>query len=201
MPKHEVLITYKENWFKRHPIFTFFFIVIIIGIVLGIIGGINSSNGNNKGELKKTNNSAEISVEQLNVKVGEIINSSKLEVSIINATVTKEYFYKSEYFQEWPNQAESGKVFVLANALVKNIGEDEKYIFSNDFSMTDSENYKYDPVIYFGNNGFDSQNLYPGQKTGGIILFEVPETSIGLKILYNFADFFGSTKIGSWSMS
>jgi len=44
MAEQKIRIGYEESWFKRHPGWTLFFVIIILGIISGIIGGIKTTN-------------------------------------------------------------------------------------------------------------------------------------------------------------
>ena len=84
---------------------------------------------------------------------------------------------------------------------IKNIGSDRAYVGSSDFSMMDSEGFKYDPELYYGNDGFEMiKELYQNQKVRGKVLFEVPEDAKGLKIQYDFGSLFAGVKLASWEL-
>ena len=42
--------------------------------------------------------------------------------------------------------------------------------------------------------------MYPGERTRGKILFEIPESATGLKIQYDFGDFFTGVKLATWKI-
>lgn len=139
---------------------------------------------------------------ELNLKVGEIAKTSKIEVNVITAQKVKSYTYYSDILEE--NQIEKvspGKIYVLVEAEIKNVGSDRAYAGYTEFSITDSEGYKYDPTMYFGQDAMDAfKELYNNQKMKGKILFEIPESSQKVKLQYDFGNLFTETKLASWSI-
>jgi len=140
---------------------------------------------------------------ELSLKVGEIAKTSKVEVSVISAQKTKSYDYYSAIIKEnMTQEAKPGKVFFLIDSEIKNVGADRVYVGSSEFSITDSEGFKYDPeVLYYGDDGLGMvKELYQNQKMKGKILFEVPENAKGLKLQYDFGNLFIGTKLASWTL-
>ena len=116
-----------------------------------------------------------------------MINDVSLSFNILKETLTEE--------------AKPGKVFIIADVLIKNIGSDRVYVALDSFSLVDSRGYKYDPGIYFGDDGLEAlKELYPGERTRGKIIFEIPESATGLKIQYDFGDFFTGVKLATWKI-
>lgn len=139
---------------------------------------------------------------ELNLKVGEIAKTSKIEVNVITAQKVKSYNYYSDILEENQIQKVSpGKIYILVEAEIKNVGSDRAYVGYTTFSITDSEGYKYDPTMYFGTDGMDAfKELYNNQKMKGKILFEIPENSQKVKLQYDFGNLFTETKLASWSI-
>lgn len=138
---------------------------------------------------------------ELNLKVGETAKTSKIEVNVISAQKTKSYDYYSDIIKEnMTQESKPGKVFFLIDSEIKNVGADRVYVGSSEFSITDSEGFKYDPeVLYYGDDGLEAfKELYQNQKMKGKILFEVPENANGLKLQYDFGNLFIGTKLASW---
>ncbi len=138
----------------------------------------------------------------LNLKVGETANTSKIAVTVISAKKTDHYEYYSDILKETRiEQVSPGNTFVLVEIEIKNIGSDRTYEGSSDFSMVDSEGFKYDPELYYGNDGLEMiKELYQNQKMRGKVLFEVPEDAKGLKIQYDFGSLFTGVKLASWEL-
>ena len=141
-------------------------------------------------------------VTELNLNIGETAQTSKMEVTVISAEKTKYYVYYSDIFEETMTEVASpGKRLILTEIEIKNIGSDRAYIGSSEFSMTDSEGYRYDPELYYGNDGLEMfKELYQNQKMAGKVLFEVPEDANGLKIQYDFGSLFTEVKLASWGL-
>lgn len=139
---------------------------------------------------------------ELSLKVGETAKTSKIEGTVISAKKTNHYEYYSDILKEtMTEEASPGKIFILAEIEIKNIGSDRAYVGSSEFSMTDSEAYKYDPEFYLGEDGLEMfKELYPNQKMKGKVLFKVPEEAKGLKIQYDFGSLFTEVKLASWEL-
>jgi hypothetical protein len=122
-----------------------------------------------------------------------------MRVTVISAPKIKSYQWGRDFLgMPYTEEAQQGKIFVLVDALVESIGKESIYVNPYDFSMTDSQNYKYDPALYFGDDDLPSTELYQGQQAGGKVLFEVPEGAIGLKVVYDFG--FWETKLAMWQL-
>ena len=139
---------------------------------------------------------------ELNLNIGETAKTSKIEVTVFSAQKTKSYEYYSDILKEtMTEEASPGKIFILVDVEIKNVGSDSVFVGSSEFSITDSEGYKYDPALYYGDDGLEMiKKLYQNQKMRGKILFEVPEDTHNLKLLYDFGNLFIGTKLASWSI-
>lgn len=142
-------------------------------------------------------------ISELNLKIGDTARTSKTLITIISAEKTKTYSYYSDIFQETnTEEASPGKNFILTDIQIENIGDDRVYCGASEFSVTDSEGYRYDAeIMYFGDDGLAFfQELYPNQKMKGKVLFKVPENANGLKIQYDFGNLFTDIKLASWEL-
>ncbi|MDY6894305.1 MAG: DUF4352 domain-containing protein [Thermotogota bacterium] len=140
---------------------------------------------------------------ELNLKVGETAKTSKVEVTVISANEMDYYLYYSDFFPEPMTQtANPGKKFVLLEVEIKNLGNDVAYVGISDFSMTDSEGYRFNPdYLYLGEDGLGGfEELYQNQKIKGKVLFEVPKDATGLIVLYDFGNLFTGIKLASWEL-
>jgi hypothetical protein len=122
---------------------------------------------------------------ELNLKVGSTAKSSEKEVTVFSVQKSKSYDY-SYSGQNYVRYANPTKIFILMDVEIKNVGSNSIDARESDFSITDSDLYKYDYQSYYGNDEFQSTELYPNQKAKGKLLFEVPDNSSGLKIQFNF---------------
>ncbi len=141
---------------------------------------------------------------ELSLKVGETATTSKLEVTVFSAQKIKSYDYYSSILKEnMTQEADPEKTYVLIDAEIKNVGQDSSYAGSSEFSIADSDGYKYDPTLYYGQgtDGMDMiKQLYQNQKMRGKVLFEIPDSATGLKIQYDFGNLLIGTKLASWTM-
>ncbi len=118
---------------------------------------------------------------ELNLKVGETAKTSKIEVTVVAVQKTQSYSYLGSVSGDtYVENAKPGKIFILADAEIKNVGSDNVLASTSDFSVTDSDGYKYDSEVYMGDDGLKFQELYSNQRTRGKILFEVPQSASGL---------------------
>ncbi len=140
-------------------------------------------------------------LEELKLNVGETAKFDEVSVTVHEVKIQNSYTWWGTYSKSYQvESADPGKKFIIVNAEVINQGDRSAYVHSGDFSVTDSEGYHYDDKLYQGDQDFPSQRLYPGQKARGIILFEVPKSSVNLKLYYDFSDFFSGLKLVSWDI-
>ena len=139
---------------------------------------------------------------ELNLKIGETAKTSELEVTIISAEMKRYYTYYSDFFNDPMTETSSPEnIFIIVEADIKNIESDRSFVSSGDFSVTDSEGYRYDPELYAGKDGLEMfKELYSNQKVKGRVIFEVPKSANDLKIQYDFGNLFSGTKLASWKV-
>jgi Domain of unknown function (DUF4352) len=136
--------------------------------------------------------------EILSVPLGEGASDGTTSVIVFSAKKTYQYSYYSETVKKIQNEtAPPGKMFVIVDAGIKNIGAQVLNASSSSFSLTDSNGYKYDPSHY-GNDELTLQQLYLNQTSIGKILFIIPKTTTGLRLHYNFGDFATGPKLVAW---
>ena len=127
---------------------------------------------------------------ELILKIGESATYSGVQATVISAQKTNSYNYENSQNVMEMETAKAGKIFILADLELKNVGSDKDFLVGK-FSVTDSEGYKYErsPNIFFIYKGIDrlkDQELFPNQRSRGKLSFEVPENSQGLKLQYDF---------------
>lgn len=168
--------------------------VLLIGIVFvsGCVGE----------EPEKVEGTTTTQSSELILRVGETAKTSKLQVTVFSVEKIESYEYYSDILEDYmEEEASPGKIFILIEGEIKNVGDDRAYVGSSQLSITDSEGYKYDPELYFGDDGLEMfKELYPGQKMKGKVLFEVPEDATGLKIRYDFGGIFTGIKLATWEL-
>jgi len=187
-----------EKEIKKEIVYLLVILLISLVLVSGCVEEVPT-----KGDktIQKTE-TPEATQTKLELKLGEVAKTSKMEVVVISAEKTVSY-YNSLWEEDV--EAEKGKLFVIVETELKNVGSDVEYADPDDFSMSDSEGFKYDPEGGF--LGADIENalkytkLLPGERIAGKLVFEVPETVTGLKVKYNFGGIFGKPIIASWTLS
>ena len=191
---------------------------VVLVIILLIIGGLNLPSSFNQEKMvqkkfpqktalpqnqtQTSENQPQTPPVELNLNIGETAKTSKVEVTVFSAKKTKSYNYYSDVFKtNVTEEAKPGKIFILVDAEIKNVGSDRVFVGASEFSITDSEGYKYDPIPYLGSDELETiKELYQNQKMRGKILFEVPEKAQNLRLQYDFGDLFIGTKLASWSI-
>jgi len=140
---------------------------------------------------------------ELNLNVGETAKTSKIEVTVFSAQKTKSYDYYSDILEEsLTEEVSPGNIYILIEAEIKNIGSDSAFVGSSEFSITDSEGYKYDSELYYGDDDLEMfKELYQNQKMRGKLLFKIPEDAQNLKLQYDFGNLLTGTKLASWSIN
>ena len=82
------------------------------------------------------------------------------------------------------------------------MGLDRDYRGAMDFSLTDSNNRRYDAEVCLDANAMElMQELYKDQIMTGWVMFEVPEDATGLKVQYDFGSVWSGTKLASWDLN
>ncbi|KAF5416857.1 MAG: DUF4352 domain-containing protein [Euryarchaeota archaeon] len=142
-------------------------------------------------------------VADLNTEVGRAAKTSKISVKVISTTKTDQYDYYSDTLEQTTTEeAIPGKVFVIAEVLIKKVGGDEVYAGSSKFSMIDSEGVRYSPEP--SDQGDDKlvelEETHLNQRMRGSVLFMVPEDANGLKIWYDFGDLSTEIESASWDV-
>ncbi len=148
---------------------------------------------------------------ELNLNVGETAKSSTLEVTVVSTDVDwvvrcdgPPGHYNREFMSYVVGVSKHEYRLLLADVEIENVGANQITAERTDFSMTDSEGYRYEPDLT--TDCFDdalgiSEELYRNQKVRGKILFErFPKDATGLKILYDFGGLFTGPKLASWSV-
>jgi hypothetical protein len=140
--------------------------------------------------------------EVLVLSIGESAETSDMVVTVISAERTRSYKYYSSILEKYlTKSADPGKDYVLVDAEVKYTGSRSTYATSSDFSLSDSEGYRYDPDLYSGDDNFPLlQELYPNQKVKGKFVFTVPSSATGIRLYYDFGTLFTGTDLVYWQL-
>jgi len=117
---------------------------------------------------------------QQNLAVGQTAQSASKRVTAKSAARV------DRYDTAYPA---SGNVFIIIDVLIENTGSEGFYADKNSFRISDSEGY-----VYEGGNASHLYStlqlvwLYPNQKEGGLVFFEVPIGATGLTLECFFYD-------------
>src|SRR3989344_4278697 len=139
---------------------------------------------------------------ELYLKVGETAKTSLLEVTVFSVVKDDHYTWVSDITgDEMDKFSAKDKMFYLVDVEIKNIGMERAFLSATTFSMTDSNNYKYDPVMYIGGDRLDLfKELYLNQRMRGKVVFELPSNAKNIKLVYDFGDILLDVKLASWDV-
>lgn len=102
--------------------------------------------------------------------------------------------------------AAPGKVFIIVEMDVDNLGRESFDVTNNDFRLTDSAGSHYGPAAhwYYSHHFFDEFSfgrVSPATDESGCLLFEVDEgASTAIELAYNFADSWEDAKLAIWQL-
>lgn len=135
--------------------------------------------------------------EELTLTLGQSAKTSKERVTVFSANRITHYTWSGE-FGTYTESVPTGKAWILVDAQIENLDAEYCWVSEYDFSIGDSQGYKYDAEMYFADDSFPSQELYQGQKARGKILFEVPSGAAGLEVIYDFGLL--ERKLAKWEL-
>lgn len=133
--------------------------------------------------------------------IGGTPRSPGIEINPISAEQL--YSYQETSFGITREPA-PGNVFLVITLTLTNIDNYAHYADPGDFSIADSEGFRYDPKGGF--LGADTENalkitqLFPGEKAQGKILFQIPSSATGLILKYDFSSQVGKPRITTWQL-
>ncbi|HQK62491.1 MAG TPA: hypothetical protein PLV67_02770 [Methanofastidiosum sp.] len=86
-------------------------------------------------------------------------------------------FFATSYISEqgYTQTAAQGKIFYGMYFIVENISYSPGFDFNGFGMKLLCQNVEYTRALYVGPNEIDNVNIFPGGKTEGILLFEVPD--------------------------
>lgn len=169
----------QRNWAGRHPILTGFLVLIIIIIVISAASG-----GSNKGGSTGSDNASSAQSQTQSAKVGQTVNDGDLAFTV--QSVDNEQSIGDSFDQK----TAQGTFYVLS-VKIQNNGKDTKTINASDFTVVDSQGRKYDystdgqtaMEMQNGGTSFFLQQIQPSLSVTGKIVFDVPKTATGLKLM------------------
>lgn len=119
------------------------------------------------------------------LEIGITAIMERSEVTLLSAYLGKYTLWKGTTGTVYREYPESGNTFVILEVNIKSTDHETTYSKSN-FYMVDRTNYRYEPVRYYGENDLKRSKLAIDQQTRGIIVFEIPEESRGVELIYEY---------------
>ena len=170
---------------------------IIFSPVLTINTGLSTPYSNTQSTLPIQNTQQVQNYYDMNI--GESAQSSEEKVTL-NDVSRQKYYLLSYGGYSSSMTADPGKEFIFCDIDIQNIGDSSGYLSAGSFSLEDSAGYRLEPYLYTGDDALSLfAELYPGQKTRGIVAFQVPEGSQGYKLYYDLSGgLFGTNILASW---
>jgi hypothetical protein len=125
---------------------------------------------------------------------GTAYSDSGQAVTVYSAQKTKT-FTSIVYNVPSTKEASAGKTFVIIDAQIKNTGADPVTVFPHQFSIGDAEGNRFKKEPYYGDEWLKAGELRQNEYKRGKVLFEVPENSKNLVVLYDL-----NGKLVSWKI-
>ena len=133
------------------------------------------------------------------LEVGQSIQTSDKLVTVTSAARTHSYDRVGDNGTH-TETASAGKVFIIIDVEVQNVGSATFSARRFDFSLSDSAAFPYYAGVYAANDGFSYAQLYSAQRVRGKILFEVPEEASDLEVAYDFSYGWEEPKLAIWQL-
>ena len=187
---------------KRHY-FLALLLVLVITTAAGCIG--QSVEAPTKSPIANATPTPSKVQTSLNLSVGEVAKTTKLQVTVTSVKLTDYYTYYSEFSKGLSvTRADPGKKFIIIDAEIQNLDTDRLFTGSGEFSVMDSTNRRFEPEG-FGLSGVtdimpNEKELYPNERLKGSIIIEIPADANGLSVLYDFGNLFTEVKLASWKI-
>lgn len=132
---------------------------------------------------------------QFTASIGDAVDVDNLKYTVVSATSLP--FVGNGMLME-----EADGIFILLTLSIENTGKDSEYLNVANFELNDYQGRSYDPdtgaSIYLNTMGYDAlifDNLGPGLKTEGSLVFDVPADDKGLVLEISGGLFSGSTAV------
>ena len=169
----------QRGWFRRHPILTGLAVIVLILIIAGVAGSSKSGNSTNS---SSSSNSAQPQTQS--AKVGQTVNDGDLAFTV-NSVDTAQTIGNS-----FTQKTAQGMYYILS-VKIQNNGKSTQTINASDFSIVDNQGRKYDysqdgqtaMEETDGSTSFFLQQIQPSLSVTGKIIFDVPASAAGLKLM------------------
>lgn len=174
----------QRSWFGKHPILTAILILFVIGIILSAVGGTSKNSTTNSVNTSGSTTSTVQTAQAKTAKVGDTVSDGDLAFTV--QSVDNAQTIGSSFDQK----TAQGKFYILT-VKIQNNGKDTKTVNASDFNIVDSQGRKYDystdgqTAMEMANGTTDLflQQVQPSLSVTGKIVFDVPATATGLKLM------------------
>ncbi len=126
-----------------------------------------------------------------NLNIGDMVKLPGIDAGVIGANKSDHVPYN---FGGRNNieVAGTGNVLIIADFIIKNTGNKTIRYSNTPFALRDNAGYRYNPVLYAGNDGVGLLNeTYPGQTKKGTAVYNVPLEAHGLNFYLDTNSFTG----------
>jgi len=190
-----VKLGYEENWFKRHPGWTIFLVLILLSIIGGIFSGIKDG-ATPSGTRTNISESGGVATEQPTQKsiqtfqIGQavLVDDIAYRVNKVStASEVGEYYGEGEYATFMGEKANG--IFVIVDLTIENKGKQSENLFASTVKISDNQEREFDydttaEIYYKGDKKAISfgEQLQPGLPVSGVKIFDLPTNAKGLKL-------------------
>jgi hypothetical protein len=198
-----VKLGYEENWFKRHPGWTVFLVLILLSIIGSMFGGVKE--GLEKGLKEGVTSSAtqtnisesgEVVAEQPTEKpiqtfqIGQavLLDDIAYRVNKVSPALEVGEYYGYGEYETFMGEKANG-IFYIIDLTIENKGKQSENLFASTVTIIDNQEREFDydtsaEVYYNGDKKAISfgEQLQPGLPISGVKIFDLPKTASGLKL-------------------
>ena len=176
----------------------FFSLFLMMMLLILIAGCISYSEGIAESGIAKQQSTPKIVTGSL----GDTLQSQELYVMLYSAEKRPSFDYTRYGKSHTDYPEDSMNDFLIIGAEVGYIGEDSEYIGQGDFSANDENGYtcELDILSPIDNKFTILEELFPGQKYRGTVVFEVPKDSKSFDVWYDFKNYIQNPKSAKWHL-
>lgn len=172
--------TDQRSWFARHKIMTGILVIIVFFGFIAAVSGSKNSGSTNSNSASGSNTTPSVQT----AKVGATVNDGDLAFTVQSVdtaqTVGNSFSQKTAQGQ-----------YVILTVKIQNDGKGTKTVNASDFTVVDSQGRKYDYStdgqtaleMSNGATSFFLQQIQPSLSVTGKIIFDVPASATGLKLM------------------
>ena len=188
----------KDNWFKRHKVWTG---IIGIALLLIIISGVSGESPEKK-DNAQTANGVQVTDKSKGYRFNDRSDKQEKDVEIVpgesalldGMKMTVNEVTKATSLGEF-SEADSGKTFVVATVTLENTSDRAKPYNVFDFRIQTAGGQVLDSSFESAEPALNSGDLVPGGKVTGKVVFEAPIESAAQYIIWKPSAFDGGRAI------